>query len=194
MRNRNRKSRWYIPLAGVALAVTGLWATPALSDGSMVVRDFVLTNGIVDREPSDTVRSHFVQGQKIFAFARIQNAGEPTAVNFIWRRDDSRHASVWLNVGVSAGWRTWSSANLSPGDWQVRLVDSFGEVLSERAFTVDANPAMAAYMPEGIGDMPRYMPGDMIEDMAAGMPGDMAGPQGSTTRFDAPDSLYDPTR
>ncbi len=47
-----------------------------------------------------------------------------------------QHGSVWLNVGQSPGWRTWSSANLRPGNWSVTLVDAGGSVLVQRSFIV----------------------------------------------------------
>ena len=47
-----------------------------------------------------------------------------------------QHGSVWLNVGTSPGWRTWSSANLRPGNWSVALIDAGGSVLVQRSFIV----------------------------------------------------------
>ena len=37
---------------------------------------------------------------------------------------------------MGTGWRTWSSANLKPGHWTVRLVGADGVVLDERDFAV----------------------------------------------------------
>lgn len=134
-------------LAGAALAISTLAAQPAAAQESLAVRDFVLTHGIAQREPTDNIQSFAVQNNKVFAFARLNNTGVPTMVNFVWHYGGELHATVSLDVGTSAGWRTWSSARLRPCDWRVELVDADGMVLSEKPFTVgmaatDATGAM----------------------------------------------------
>lgn len=132
----NRKFRLPMALFGAALAVSTLTPGMAAADNGLVVRDFVLTNAIVGREPTDEASGFTVHDEKAFAFARINNTGSPTAVNIVWHYEGTQHGSVWLNVGTSSGWRTWSSANLKPGNWSVSLVDSEGSVLVQRSFTV----------------------------------------------------------
>ncbi len=139
-------------LFGVALTVTGLAAAPAAADSRLVVRDFVLTHGIVGREPTNDASGFTVHDKKAYAFVRLDNAGPATAVNVVWDYEGARHGSVWLNVGKSPAWRTWSSANLKPGNWSVSLVDADGAVLARRSFTVGrAADAMAAT--DDMGDM-----------------------------------------
>jgi hypothetical protein len=135
-------------LAGALLTVSGLAAPTAAAADSLLVRDFVLTHGIAQREPTDNIQSFTVQNSKVFAFARIGNHGEPTTVNFVWHYGGERHAEVPLGVGTSSGWRTWSSAQLRPGDWSVQLVDADGLVLSEKTFTVGMAASAAADVPD----------------------------------------------
>ncbi len=139
-------------LFGAALAVSTLVAAPAAADGELVVRNFVLTNAVVGREPTNETASFTTHDEKAFAFARINNTGAPTAVNVVWRHEGSQHASVWLNVGESTGWRTWSSANLKPGNWSVTLIDAGGSVLVQRSFivgqTADAIAGIEDFMVE----------------------------------------------
>ena len=98
---------------------------PAAAEGELVVRDFVLTNDVVDREPTNEAAAFTTRDEKAFAFARINNTGAPTTVKVVWRREGMEDGSVWLNVGMSSGWRTWSSANIRrPGNWSVTLVDA----------------------------------------------------------------------
>ncbi len=127
-----------LPMAlfGATLAVSTLAAGPAAAEGELVVRDFVLTNAIIGREPTNEATSFTTHDEQAFAFARINNTGAPTAVNVVWRHEGMQHGSVWLNVGQSPGWRTWSSANLRPGNWSVTLVDAGGSVLVQRSFIV----------------------------------------------------------
>jgi hypothetical protein len=123
-------------LIGATFAISTLVAGPAKAEGDLVVRDFVLTNQVVGREPTNDATAFTTNDQRAFAFARIHNTGHPTAVNVVWHHEGQQHGSVWLNVGQSSGWRTWSSANLKPGNWSVTLVDAQGAVLVQRSFTV----------------------------------------------------------
>ncbi len=140
-----RKFGLPMALFGAALAVSTIVAAPAAA-AELVVRDFVLAHGIVGREPTNETASFTTHDQKAFAFARINNTGAPTAVNVVWRHEGKLHGSVWLNVGDSTGWRTWSSANLKPGNWNVALIDAGGSVLVQRSFIVGQTAdAMAGY-------------------------------------------------
>ena len=113
----------------------------ATADDRLIVRDFTLTHGIAGREPMDKVATYGRHAEQAYAFARINNTGSPTQVRFQWYFNGQHHATVPLTVGSSQAWRTWSSANLSPGDWRVQLVDSSGVVLMTRAFTVGGSGA-----------------------------------------------------
>ena len=138
-----RKDLFSATLVGAALAISGAFATPAQAEDTLVVRDFVLTNSVLDREPTNSSTTYNVEDQKVFAFARINNAGGPQTVNFVWHYGAEEHGTVPMNIGTSSGWRTWSSANLKPGNWRVQLVDSNGTVLSEKSFTVGMKAGMA---------------------------------------------------
>ena len=82
---------------------------------------------------------------KAFAFAQIQNTGDPTMVSFVCEYDKTHYATIPVNVGASPGWRTWSTAKLRSGNW---LLDANGEVLLEKAFTVEPNSTGNVAMPE----------------------------------------------
>lgn len=126
-------------LAGAGFVALNLASSPAMAEGSIVVRNFVLSHGIHEREPISETETFNVEDGKAFAFARIQNTGDPTLVSFVWEYGDTVHATVPVNVGASPGWRTWSTAKLRSGNWRVKLVDDQGEVLLEKAFTVGPN-------------------------------------------------------
>ena len=123
-------------LAGAGFAVVSLTALPAIAGDSVIIRDFVLSRGIENREPVEPTSFFRADDGKAVAFARLHNSGTPTSVSFIWRHGERNHAVVPMHVGTSPGWRTWSTVNLQPGSWRVALVDSRGEVLMEQAFTV----------------------------------------------------------
>ncbi len=132
----SRKLRSVLALGGAAVALGLIAAGPAQA-GSMMVRDFVLTNGIYEREPVNNTETFMTSDGTGYAFARINNEGEPSNVSFVWHYEGNQHASVDLTVGTSGSWRTWSSINLKPGDWRVQLVTKDGRVIAERTFTVD---------------------------------------------------------
>jgi hypothetical protein len=124
-------------ILAAAFAVPLLAAQPAAADGSIVIRDFVLTHGIFEREPTGTTDKFSSSDGRGYAFARIANEGMPTQVSFVWYYGEEMHASIDMNIGTSGGWRTWSSVNLRPGNWRVKLQDQNGMVIAERSFMVE---------------------------------------------------------
>ncbi len=135
MRRRwNRFSR--LVCASLLAAVVGSLSTthPAHADQALVIRDFVLSRGINEREPVDITYSFLSSDKRAYAFLRINNLGAPTNVSVVWHYEDRIHAAIELEIGTSPGWRTWSSANLRPGWWRVELLDHEGLVLAEHSF------------------------------------------------------------
>ena len=122
-------------LGAAAISLTLLAASSAQA-GSVVIRDFVLTHGIYEREPVGNTDVFSTGDERGYAFARINNDGDATQVSFVWEFDDQVHATIDMNVGSSPGWRTWSSVNLRPGNWRVKLIDQNGVIMAERSFTV----------------------------------------------------------
>ena len=125
----------------LVVAASAVIAAPSKADEGLVIRDFVLTRGIAEREPTDTVDSFDVSDSQGYIFVRIANDGLPTGVTAVWRYGDTVHAAIDLDVGTSPGWRTWSSANLKAGLWTVELVDAEGIVLAQRSFSVGTSLA-----------------------------------------------------
>ncbi len=77
--------------------------------------------------------------EHVFCLTRIQGLEAPTTVTHAWYFEGQVKARVELKVG-SSNWRTWSSKKLLPtwtGDWEVKVLDSTGKVLSTFDFTVN---------------------------------------------------------
>ncbi len=121
-----------------AAAALLILTNPSYATGDVVVRDMVVTHGIYDREPIDTADTFLSTDERAYVFLRINNDGPPASVTVQWIYNDVTHAEVNLNIGTSSGWRTWSSANLKPGLWRVRVVNNMGSNLGERDFFVAA--------------------------------------------------------
>ena len=133
-----RPHRLTLAAAALCLTLAGglVGAAPATASGDLIIRDFVLTHGVYEREPVDAVESFSPADEHGYLFARIANDGAPTEITVVWYRDGIVHGHVDLHVGTSTGWRTWSSATLTTGDWRVELMTETGVVLAERSFTV----------------------------------------------------------
>ena len=95
----------------------------------------------IDRENRELVgeTAQFSAGiEKIYCLTRLQGLEAPTSVTHVWYRDGKTMARVDLNV-ASSDWRTWSSKRLLPewtGNWEVKVLDSDGRVLSSAGFEV----------------------------------------------------------
>lgn len=129
-------------LVGAAWTLTIFAAPSAEAQSSLVIRDFVLTHGIYEREPVGTTDSFNLDDGRAYAFVRVANDGEPTQLSFVWRYGTETHATINMNIGTSSGWRTWSSVNIKPGNWLVEVKSSDGTVLAQRSFMVEAPAAV----------------------------------------------------
>jgi hypothetical protein len=142
------KGRLTLTLAAALLAATAAWQ-PGQAAEMPEISDFVLTRGMIEREPADPVDGFSSADRRGFAFARVKNPGEPTSVAFVWTRDNHHHATIHTNIGTSSAWRTWSSVNLQPGLWNVQVVSEAGQVLGQKSFRVmdRANSAISQLPP-----------------------------------------------
>ena len=109
---------------------------PASAGTEVTIRDFVIARDIVDREPVEVTDSFLTSDSRAFAFARINNPGDPTTLSFMWTYNSVHHATVDLKIGTSVSWRTWSSIELAPGNWEIKVVTEDGTVIAKTAFTV----------------------------------------------------------
>ena len=119
----------------------------AQADQTLVIRDFVLSHGINEREPVDITYSFLPSDERVYAFLRVNNLGAPTRVSFVWYYEDRVHATVDQDIGTSPGWRTWSSANVRSGQWRVELRGHDGLVLVGHSFVVAPSFSESAEVP-----------------------------------------------
>ena len=95
----------------------------------------------IDRESRELVgeTAVFSAGiERITCLTRLVGLEAPTSVTHVWYRDGKTMARVDLNV-ASSNWRTWSSKRLLPdwtGHWEVKVLDSDGQVLGSAGFDV----------------------------------------------------------
>jgi len=102
------------------------------------VEDIGIGRSVEDRALLDSGTEFSISDGTLYCFTRILN-GSGTTIRHIWHRDDEVISEVSLTVG-SDNWRTWSSKLLAPGmegDWNVKVVDSEGDVMESVKFTLN---------------------------------------------------------
>ncbi len=167
----------------LALAAAPLSAQEAPDQGGIVIKDFVLTRAIEQREPIDMVEDFTLADDTGYAFFRVFNDGPPARMTAVWMYEGQVHANVDLTIGTAEGWRTWTSANLKPGGWRVQLRDAGGTVLAERGFAVASEFAQDDSMDAPAGGMAPA--GHGFDDAVPQQAGDWPELEGSAyPRFD----------
>lgn len=136
-----RSIRSWIP-AVAALACCGLATPPGVAaqqaGPSLAVAEAVLTTGVQDRQPVDTVSAVPADVGRVFLWTRITGAQGEADVVHAWYRGDEEMARVPVRV-ASPDWRTWTSKQILPhwtGSWRVEVQGPGGEVLETVSFQV----------------------------------------------------------
>lgn len=108
------------------------------TDGdTLYVKEFVLAQDVVEREPVGIVQSYNMSDTRAWCFARLHNSDEMQDVYFKWYYEDQLYFEMNSKIGVSPDWRTYSSVGLQPGSWRVLLENKEGVELDEIRFHVD---------------------------------------------------------
>ena len=105
---------------------------------TLSVKSLVLTTGVVERNPVDTVQTFSPADSEAFCHIRVRNSGQPTTVTFRWLRNNEEYFTFEARVGVSDNWRTYTSVTPRPGNWTVQILDPAGNILKQKNFTVTA--------------------------------------------------------
>ncbi|MCA9518774.1 MAG: DUF2914 domain-containing protein, partial [Myxococcales bacterium] len=133
--------------AAPAKATPSAPARPAAkSDGLVRVVEAALASDVVDREPVGAGTSFSLDEEKIWAWVKLENTGEPTSVTMVWRKGDEVAFRYELKVGQSKSWRTWSRKTVrkgDAGDWSVDVLDADGALLKTLDFTLGADGTTA---------------------------------------------------
>ena len=98
----------------------------------------VVCADVVDREPVGASESFPADVERLFCFTEIRGL-EGTTITHAWIHEGKTYARVELPVR-SNRWRTWSTKKIGPGSsgqWQVKVLDADGIVLSTQDFVVE---------------------------------------------------------
>ena len=124
----------------VCLAIAGAPAALAQDEEaaeSPVARAVVCTE-VVDREPVGAADSFDAGVGQLYCFTEIRGL-EGTTITHAWIHEGTTRARVDLPIR-SNRWRTWSTKTIAPGwtgQWQVKVLDADGIVLSTQEFVVE---------------------------------------------------------
>lgn len=138
-------SEWdYEPIA-TEIAVTDNSGLTEITNGNTqveilhpVVKTLSLTTMVKDREPVDNLTFVDANLKMFFVHTSIETDQE-TSISHVYKFDGEEIARVSINVGISTGWRCWSSKYLDPlwvGEWSVEIQSENGIVLAEKLFKV----------------------------------------------------------
>jgi DUF2914 family protein len=124
-----------IATAGAASAQDSAAAVQAAPNLTV---EAVLTRGVVDRVPQDTVTAVPVDVGSVSLWTRVTGADPGTVIHHVWYHGDEQVGDVELTLGGSP-WRTWSRKTIPmewTGAWRVEVKDAAGNVLQTISFTV----------------------------------------------------------
>ena len=119
------------------------------SSGSVVRSAF--TSEIANREPTDKLEQATTDAEKIVFFTELRDMSGQVAKHR-WEHNGKVMAEVEFKVN-GPRWRVWSSKKIMPeqsGDWKVSVINSAGEVISEKSLTLSE----ATQMMHNEGAMP----------------------------------------
>ncbi|MBU1172743.1 MAG: DUF2914 domain-containing protein [Proteobacteria bacterium] len=108
-----------------------------VSDVSVV--EARICEGINDREPMAPGDVFSSEINSLFCFSRIQSP-EQTEIKHIWYCNGNPVAEIPLSIGVSSGWRTFSSKTITPldkGNWKVDIVTASGTPIRTIQFIIN---------------------------------------------------------
>ena len=104
---------------------------------------------VEDRQPVNRAESFAPDVDRVFFWCKVTGAVDSTSIRHVWVYEGTEMVTVELPV-KSAWWRTWSSKAILPswtGNWEVRLLDAEGNILTSAAFTIEM-PAAEPSEPE----------------------------------------------
>ncbi|MGM5484230.1 MAG: DUF2914 domain-containing protein [Nanobdellota archaeon] len=109
----------------------------------LLVNEMQFCTDIADRTPIGTGDNFSGSLEKIYCYTEVANKGKPVTISHVWYYNDQKVGKVYLDIGKSSGWRTWSSKKILKswtGWWRVEVLSPAGEILETKDFVVGTGP------------------------------------------------------
>lgn len=118
---------------------SGLEASVIPSKSHLTLVDAAVARDVLRRTPIDEGDSFDPSIEALYAWVRVRNLGEDTAITMVWKKSGEEKLSVTLPVGHSYGWRTWSKKRIRARDagvWTVEVYDAEGILVGSTGFEI----------------------------------------------------------
>lgn len=116
------------------------WAAPCDEPAELTVNELKLARAVEKRRPIKTGDEFSADGERLYAYLRVANAGAATKLRVIWQRGAKVYHRTTVNVGKSKSWRTWAyirALRHLHGEWQVRVETPEGDELAQKRFVLE---------------------------------------------------------
>jgi len=106
---------------------------------TLIMNEIMICRGIYKRNPIKPGINFINNVDSLFCYTKISNSGTKQEVKHIWYFEDVKITSVVYNIKPSFNYRSWSRKTIYPnqtGQWRVDVIDSYGNLLGTRSFTI----------------------------------------------------------
>jgi len=131
--------RCLVTIVCLALAATSITAGEISSEAVPLEAEARLCTAVEERLPVGEAAEFGAGIGTVFCWSKITGAADSTSITHLWLYSGKEMARVELPV-KSPAWRTWSSKKILPmwsGNWEVRILDSGGQILRSVTFLID---------------------------------------------------------
>lgn len=108
-------------------------------DGTNLLKAEVqVCKSVTDRNPVDIVSSVGTDIGQLYCWCKVTGGTGEQTIKHLWLHGGKTVAEIPLTIKGSS-WRTWSAKKIDPsmtGQWEVKVVDSAGNMLANAAFTI----------------------------------------------------------
>ena len=105
------------------------------------LNEIMICRGIYKRNPIKPGIKFINNVDSLFCYTKISNSGNKQEIKHIWYFENKEVTTVSYNIKTSYNYRSWSKKTVYPnqtGNWRVDVVDSNGEILGTRDFTINS--------------------------------------------------------
>ena len=106
---------------------------------TLKLNEIMICRGIYKRNPIKPGINFINNVDSLFCYTKISNSGPKQEVKHIWYFEGMEITSVSYNIKPSFNYRSWSRKTIYPnqtGQWRVDVIDSYGNLLGTRSFTI----------------------------------------------------------